>query len=56
MTASVQNLLSSLTGNIPKAILCVRQVTDDDTLEDTVADAKALQEKLLATTESRGQM
>ncbi len=51
MTASVQNLLSSLTGNIPKAILCVRQVTDDDTLEDTVADAKALQEKLLATTE-----
>ena len=48
MTASVQNALSSLTGNIPKAVLCVRQVTADDTLEDTAGDAKALQERLLA--------
>lgn len=50
MKASTQNFLSSITGNIPKAILCVRQVTAGDTLEDTVADAAALQKQLLQTT------
>lgn len=51
MKASVQNALSSLTGNIPKAILCVRQVTANDTLEQAVDDARSLQENLLAAAE-----
>lgn len=49
MNALVQNLTSSITGNIPKAILCVRQMMGNDSL-DTAKAADSLQKKLLAGT------
>lgn len=51
MNGIVQNILSSVTGNIPKAILCVKQRGGGSTSE-TVANADALQKKLLQSTES----
>ncbi|MDE6640495.1 MAG: hypothetical protein K2K63_08225 [Acetatifactor sp.] len=48
MNALLQNLGSSITGNIPKAILCVRQYTYGDSLEDTAKAAGSLQTNLLA--------
>lgn len=48
MNALLQNLGSSITGNIPKAILCVRQYTPGDSLEDTSKAAGSLQTNLLA--------
>lgn len=50
MNALGQNLKSSITGNIPKAILCVRQMADDDSLEDTAKAAGSLQKELLKGT------
>lgn len=48
MNALLQNLGSSITGNIPKAILCVRQFTPGDSLENTTKAAGSLQQNLLA--------
>lgn len=50
MNAFMQNLKSSITGNIPKAILCVRDMMGDDSVEDDAKAAARLQEKLLEET------
>lgn len=50
MNALMQNLKSSITGNIPKAILCVRDMMGDDSVEDDAKAAARLQEKLLEET------
>lgn len=50
MNALMQNLKSSITGNIPKAILCVRDMMADDSVEDDAKAAARLQEKLLEET------
>jgi len=51
MNAFGQQVLSSITGNIPKAILCVRQMQREDSIKDTARDAASLQKKLLKGTE-----
>lgn len=51
MNGIVQNILSSISGNIPKAILCVRQA-GGSSIKETVDQAVALQKKLLQSTES----
>lgn len=54
MNALVQNAVSSLTGNLPKAILCVRdlsQVSSQNDMEGTAEKAQSLQERLLKSTE-----
>lgn len=56
MTAAAQNALSSLTGNVPKAILCVRKppVTGSSTTMKQVAeDTASLQKSLLKSTEEQ---
>lgn len=50
MNALVQNLESSITGNIPKAILCVREMTPNDSEEGVIQDGISLQKKLLEGT------
>lgn len=54
MNTMVQNMVDSLSGNLPKAILCVRdlsQVSPNITVEETAQKAKELQKKLLKSTE-----
>ncbi len=51
MNALGQNLASSITGNIPKAILCVRQMKDNDSEETAAQDAGNLQEALRRQTQ-----
>lgn len=54
MNTMVQNMVDSLSGNLPKAILCVRdlsQVSKDTTIQETAQKAKELQKKLLKSTE-----
>lgn len=47
-----QNLLSSLTGNIPKAVLCVRQMSSQNasSIQETLKKGEELQKKLLQET------
>ncbi len=54
MNTMVQNMVDSLSGNLPKAILCVRdlsQVSKGTTMKETAQKAKELQKKLLKSTE-----
>ena len=54
MNALIQDAVSSLTGNLPKAILCVRdlfQIEEDDTIKDTLKNAADLQKSLLRSTQ-----
>lgn len=64
MNALGQNLASSISGNIPKAILCVRQMSEDDLMEaaakdattaakDAAAVATRLQKMLLKTSQKQ---
>lgn len=55
MNAMIQNMVDSLTGNLPKAILCVRDlssVSEDDDMKSTARSAKELQKKLLKSTDA----
>lgn len=54
MNTMVQNMVDSLTGNLPKAILCVRdlsQVSSNEDLKTTAQKAKELQKNLLRSTD-----
>ena len=54
MNTMVQNMVDSLTGNLPKAILCVRdlsQISSMDDLQTTAQKAKELQKNLLKSTD-----
>ncbi len=55
MNALIQDAVSSLTGNLPKAILCVRDLSqataEDRKLGDTAKKAADLQKRLLKSTE-----
>lgn len=54
MNALIQDAVSSLTGNLPKAILCVRdlfQIEENDTIKDTLKNAADLQKSLLRSTQ-----
>ena len=51
MNALGQNLASSISGNIPKAILCVRRMTDNGSEEAAAKDASTLQEMLRKKTQ-----
>lgn len=55
MNAMLQDAVSSLTGNLPKAILCVRDLSqvpkEERKIKDTAEKAGRLQERLLKSTE-----
>ena len=50
MNAIGQQVLSSISGNIPKAILCVRKMNENDSVKETAKAAGSLQKKLLEKT------
>ena len=50
MNAFGQQVLSSISGNIPKAILCVRKMDEEDSVKNTAKAAGNLQKKLLEST------
>lgn len=52
MNAMVQDIVSSLTGNLPKAILCVRDLSQEEDQEDMQKKANRLQKSLLKSTEN----
>ncbi len=52
MNAMVQDIVDSLTGNLPKAILCVRDLSQEGNEEDTLQKADRLQKDLLKSTEN----
>lgn len=51
MNALIQDAVSSLTGNLPKAILCVRDLSAVGGPEDTAKMAGSLQKELLKSTQ-----
>lgn len=50
MNAMIQNAVSSLTGNLPKAILCVRDLSQETDVKKTKEDSADLQKRLLKST------
>lgn len=52
MNALIQDAVSSLTGNLPRAILCVRDLSAAGGPEDTAKMAGSLQKKLLKSTQN----